>query len=148
MSAGKVWMRNPDTGGVTIPSAVRVRAATRIRRYAENHYGSKFTRLDVYFRGPFCYVDAFTEPEEPSQRLLKSLKETRQQYLKRLRNAPLHLCRLRYFGDEEGWALGFYTYSHERYELCAFPSGVFYGTPEEAFEIGAVYLQDRRPNSA
>jgi len=37
--------------------------------------------------------------------------------------------------------MAFYTYSNERYEPCAFENGSFYGTVEEAFEIGAVYLQ-------
>jgi hypothetical protein len=35
----------------------------------------------------------------------------------------------------------FYTYSNEKYELSVFPSGDFYGTPEEAFDTAAqVYL--------
>jgi hypothetical protein len=38
--------------------------------------------------------------------------------------------------------LGFFKYSDEKYELCMFESGEFYGTPEEAFEIAArVYLE-------
>ena len=67
-----------------------------------------------------------------------------------MRSMPMHLCRLRYFGDEEAWGLAFYTHSNERYELCVFPStGSFLGTVEEAFDVGAVYLQrqlnSRRP---
>jgi hypothetical protein len=58
-----------------------------------------------------------------------------------MRNSPIHLCRLRYFGDEESWSLGFYTYSNEKYELCMFKNGSFYGTPEQAFAISAMYLQ-------
>ena len=34
----------------------------------------------------------------------------------------------------------FYAYSSEKYEPCVFASGDRFGTPEEAFEIGAVYL--------
>ena len=42
----------------------------------------------------------------------------------------------------EGDPLGFFKYSDEKYELCMFESGEFYGTPEEAFEIVArVYLE-------
>jgi hypothetical protein len=142
MVARRGWVRDPDAGGVNIPPAVRTRTAERIQRYADKHYAGKFTRLDIRFRGPFCYIDAFTEPEEPSKDLLKITKETREQYLERMRNSPVHLCRLRYFGDEEkGWAVAFYTYSNDRYELCVFPSGGFYGTPEEGFEIGATYLK-------
>jgi hypothetical protein len=55
----------------------------------------------------------------------------------------LHLCRLRYFGDENGWSLAFYTYSNERYEPCTFGDGKFHGTPERAFDIGARYLRGR-----
>ena len=36
--------------------------------------------------------------------------------------------------------MAFFTYSHERYEPCFFPSGKQFGTPEEAFDVGAVYL--------
>ena len=49
--------------------------------------------------------------------------------------------RLRYFGDEEGWGFAFYAYSNERYELSIFPTGEFFGPPEEAFATAAgVYL--------
>jgi hypothetical protein len=61
--------------------------------------------------------------------------------LERMRNLPIHLIRLRYFGNEERWTLAFYTYSHERYEPCLFPSGDDHGTPEEAFDVGSVYLE-------
>jgi hypothetical protein len=54
---------------------------------------------------------------------------------------PWHLFRLRYFGNQDRWSLAFYTYSHERYEACAFPDGSFEGTPEDAFDVGAVYLE-------
>jgi hypothetical protein len=41
----------------------------------------------------------------------------------------------------EKWSFGFYTYSNEKYELSAFPTGDFWGTPEEAFQVAAsVYL--------
>ena len=49
---------------------------------------------------------------------------------------------IRYFGNEEKWSLAFYTYSHETYEPCDFNDGSDHGTPEAAFDIGAVYLTD------
>jgi hypothetical protein len=73
----------------------------------------------VWFKGSFCYIDA--QEADLSE--------------------PLHLCRLRYAGSPDRWALAFYTYSHEKYEPCVFMSGDFSGTPEEALEMGAVYLQ-------
>jgi hypothetical protein len=136
-----VWVRDPNAGGVKISPAVRTRVTERINRHAEAHYAGKYTRLDIRFKGTFCYIDAYTEPDEPGPGLLKITGETREEYLERVRATPTHLCRLRYFGREEEWGVAFYTYSNDRYELSVFPTGSFYGTVEDAFEIGATYLQ-------
>jgi hypothetical protein len=79
------------------------------------------------------------EPDEPDKELLAITKESREQYLDRLRATPLHLCRLRYFARDR-WSLAFYTYSDERYKPCVFHNGTFFGTPEEGLDVGAVYL--------
>ena len=139
----KIWMHNPHAGGTTIPSAVRQETERRVLAYAEKRYPGAFSRLDIRFHGALCYLDAYVEPEAPSRRLLHVLHETREQYLNRVRDVPLHLCRLRYFGGRKIWSMAFYTYSNERYEPCTFPNGTFYGTPEEAFEVGAAYLRAR-----
>jgi hypothetical protein len=136
------WVYDPHSGGVKIPPAVRERTEQRIQKYAEKHYAGRYVRLDIRFRGALCYMDAYTEPQEPSPDLLRVTGETREQFLERVRSFPLHLCRLRYFGNEESWSMAFYTYSHERYEPCMFDNGTFHGTPEEAFEIGAAYLRE------
>ena len=138
----RTWVYDPHSGGVNIPPTVRERTEQRIRNYAETHYAGKFTRLGIRFRGALCYIDAYTEPPEPSPDRLHATGETREQFLERLRNSPLHHCRLRYFRNEEARSMAFYTYSHERYEPCAFDNGTFHGTPEEGFETAAVYLQD------
>jgi hypothetical protein len=57
--------------------------------------------------------------------------------VERLRDTPIHLCRLRYRGDEEHWGFAFFAYSSEKYELSVFPSGQFFGKPEDAFEVSA-----------
>lgn len=93
---------------------MRVRA--RITAYAAKAFAGKYDRIGVRFRGALCYVDAYRE-ESPH---------------------PVHLVRLRYFGTDDRWSLAFYTYSHERYEPCVFADGTFHGTPEDAFDIGAV----------
>src|SRR5438034_6503606 len=139
----KVWIQTPHAGGTAIPSVVRQETERRIRAYAEKRYAGAFSRLGIRFHGALCYIDAYVEPEPPSRRLLGVLHETREQYLKRMRDVPLHPCRLRYFGGRKVWSMAFYTYSHERYEPCTFPNGTFYGTPEEALEVGAVYLRAR-----
>ena len=140
MSRG-TWVFDPDSGGVKVPDAVKRRTEARIRRYAEEYFAGRYTRLEIRFRGQFCYIDAYTEPEDTPGWPPADWPETREEYLERLRSTPTHLCRLRYFGDEEGWGFAFYKYSDDKYELAMFPSGDFYGTPEEAFETAAgVYL--------
>ncbi len=96
----------------------------------------------IPFRGQLCYIDAYTEPYVPHDFDASVFGESREEYIERLRNFPTHLCRLRYFGDEDCWSMAFYTYSHEKYEPCAFNNGGFHGTPEEAFETSAVYLEN------
>jgi len=137
------WVFNPNTGGKTIPDTVKRRTEERIRRYAAEHFAGRFIRLDIRFRGQFCYIDVYTEPEPPGPNWPPpNWYETREEMMDRLRQTPTHLCRLRYFGDEEGWGFAFYTYSGERYELAIFPSGEFFGPPEDAFEVSAnLYLQ-------
>jgi hypothetical protein len=139
--AKRRWVFSPDSGGVTIPEAVKRRTEKRIQDYAEAHHAGSYTRLEIRFRGQFCYIDAYTEPEPPSPDWPPAdWGVTREEYLERLRNTPTHLCRLRYFGDEERWGFAFYTYSNERYELSVFPDGDFLGRPEDAFEASAMYL--------
>ncbi|MDI6783658.1 MAG: hypothetical protein QME64_06120 [bacterium] len=140
----KVWMRDPLSGGVKIPKDVQERTGKRIEEYAAKNYAGRYTRLDIRFKGVFCYIDAYQEPDEPAKSLLKITGETREEYLRRLSETPTHLCRLRYFGDvDEKWSLAFYTYSNEKYEPCIFANGSFYGTPEEGFDIGAIYLHEK-----
>lgn len=137
------WVFSPDSGGVRIPDPVQRRTEARLRHYAEEQLAGRYTRLEIRFRGQFCYIDAYTEPDEPGPSWPPAdWPETRQEYLERLRRTPTHLCRLRYFGDEERWGFGFFAYSSEKYELSMFPSGEFFGPPEDAFEVSAqLYLR-------
>jgi hypothetical protein len=137
------WVFTPDSGGVRIPEPVHRRTEQRIRRYAEEHFAGRYTRLEIRFRGQFCYVDAYTEPDPLGPNWPDSdWPETREELQERLRNTPTHLCRLRFFGDEERWGYAFFAYSSERYELSVFPSGEFFGPPEDAFETATgAYLR-------
>lgn len=135
------WVLSPHTGGTPVPSRVQLETRRRIQAHAEDRYSGRFLRLDVRFRGCFCYVDAFCEPDLPSEAELRRLGMTRDEYVERGRERPIHLCRLRYFSGRDRWSVAFYTYSHERYEPSFFATGDVFGTPEEGFDIGAVYLQ-------
>ena len=142
MSSGKVWVFNPDSGGIKIPDSIKSDVDRRINSIAEEHFKGKYIRLDIHFRGQFCYVDAFQEPEVSDDWPPKDWHETQEVYIERLRNTPTHLCRLRYFGDDQ-WGFAFYTHSHEKYELSVYPNGEFLGKPEDAFLASAVYLYDK-----
>ena len=141
MSPRKVWMSSPHTGGSHIPPHVREETRQRVLAYAATHYAGRYSRIDVRFRGALCYIDAYVEPDPPSKAQLAARRETKQQYYEHLREIPIHICRIRWFAGRQHWSVAFYTYSHERYEATFFPDGSMFGTPEDAFDVGAVYLQ-------
>jgi len=139
--ARKVWVYDPQSGGINIPDRIKPRIQQRILDHANKNYSGRFNRIDVKFRGKFCYIDAYTEPFVQEDDYDPNLfGESREEHIARLRNTPTHLCRLRYFGDEDRWSMAFYTYSHETYEPCVFDTGSWEGTLEEAFDTSAVYL--------
>jgi hypothetical protein len=145
-SRGKVtsmpWVYSPHSGGKKIPKPVEERTRKRILQHAEKRYAGRYRTIEVRVRGQFCYIDAYTEPTLGEDFPPPGWDETREEALERMRNTPTHLCRLRYHGDENRWSLAFFTYSHEKYEPCVFHSGEHRGTPEEALDVGAVYLDD------
>jgi hypothetical protein len=134
-------MLSPHAGGSRIPPSLQEETRQRILKHAESHYAGRFTRLDIRFRGAFCYIDAYMEPEPPTKRLLDSLGETEAQYYARLRDTPTHLCRLRYFAGQDRWSIAFYTTVTNATSLPSFRAENGSGTPEEGFDLGAVYLQ-------
>lgn len=140
MTPRKLWMFSPHTGGSRIPPVVQEDTRRRIAAHAEAKYHGRFRRIDVRFRGALCYIDAYCEPDPPTVAILRSRGETKTQYYERGRSTPIHLCRLRYFAGHGHWSVAFYTYSHERYEPTVFADGELFGTPEAAFDLGAVYL--------
>ena len=128
---------------INIPGRIKPRILKRIIDHANKHYSGRFNRIDVRFRGKFCYIDAYTEPFVPEDDYDPVLfGESSEEHIARLRNTPTHLCRLRYFGDDNRWSMAFYTYSHETFEPCVFDTGSWKGTPEEAFDTSAVYLME------
>lgn len=135
-----MWVYDPQSGGRTIPHKERPKIRQRILDHAEQHYAGKYDRIDVWFRGKFCYIDAYVEPAVPKDFDAKVFGESREEHIERLRKTPIHLCRLRYFRDD-GWSMAFYAYSSEQYEPSVFSSGSWEGTPEEAFDASAMYLE-------
>jgi hypothetical protein len=140
-STTKMWVKDPHSGGVKIPDRIKEKIKDRIECYANKNYAGKFTRIDVRFRGYFCYIDAYQEPFVPEDFDPVLFNETREERIERLRNAPIKLCRLRYKGDENNWTLDFFSYSHDKYQPSVFTHGGFYGTPEQALQSGAMFLE-------
>lgn len=136
----KQWMFDPNSGGVKIPPTVQADVEKRIRAVAEQEFKGKYTRLEIRFKAQFCYIDAYTEPIVLDNWPPPEFPENREEFYERLRSTPTHLCRLRYFGGDK-WGFAFYTYSHEKYELSVYPTGDFFGKPEDAFRASAVYLE-------
>lgn len=113
-----VWVYDPHSGGTAIPPGVQEETRKRILAYAKKIALPERYTLEIRFRSQFCYIDAYEAGEAVS----------------------MHLCRLRYFSGRKEWSLAFYTYSGEKYEPCAFPSGETCGAPEEALEVVMVYF--------
>jgi len=137
----KMWVYDPHSGGKKIPDAMKDRIRQRILSHAAKNHAGKYNRIEVWFRGKFCYIDAHTEPfigPEYNPDLYEG--KSREERIKELREFPTHLCRLRYSGDENSWSMAFFTYSNMKYEPSCFDNGTWHGTPEEAFDTSAVYL--------
>jgi len=139
---GYGWVFDPHSGGSKVPPRLQEETRKRILAHAEKNYKGTYTRLDVRFRGPFCYIDAYTEPEAPEDWPPPGITESREAYIERLRNTPTHLVRLRYFAGHDKWSVAFFAYSSMKYEPAVYDNGSWLGTPEEGFDIGAVYLTE------
>lgn len=135
-------MFDPDSGGKKIQQTVKRDIEQRIHAFANEQFRGRYKRRDIRSRGQYCYNVAYTEPRISENWLPPNWLKTREEYLDRMRNTPVHLCRLRYFGDDQ-WGFAFYTYSNEKYKLSMYPNGQFIGAPEEAFLTSAmVYLNE------
>ncbi len=132
---------DPHSGGLPIPTSVKQTIVQRLQKHALLKYKGLYARIEVRFRGPLCYMDAYQEPRQPDDALLKITHESREEYFHRRRQTPVHLGRMRYFGNDK-WSYAFYSYGNDRYEPSVFQDGDWFGTPEAALDIGAIYLQD------
>ena len=138
MPGSKQRIYDSHADDMKIPECLKRDVETRIQRCAEEHYHGKYTRIDVRFRGQFCYIDAYTEPSVPDNWPPTGISETREEYIKRRRNIPWHLCRLRHLGNDR-WSPAFFLYSQLKYEPSFFSNGEAVGTPEDAFLLGAQF---------
>jgi len=119
-----------------ISDAIARRTEERLRVFAHERFSGRFRELGVWFRGPLCYLDLYQDPgPSPDGWSAEDSDETREQYRDRLAETPVHLCRLRYFGNPDRWSFALYNWTTADYEPASFPSGEAAGAPEDALEL-------------
>ena len=136
MANNMTWALSPESGGMPISKSRQPIIVHKIEEHAFKNFAGKYARLEIRFKGVFCYIDAFVEPSPPDSELLKITKETADEYMTRLRSTPRKLCRMRHY-DIDRWSFGFFSYSNEKYQLAVFKSGDFFGPIIEGFHTAA-----------
>ena len=53
---GYAWVYDPQRGGTKIPTREYANIRERIEAHARKLYPKHTARLDIFFRGQFCYV--------------------------------------------------------------------------------------------
>jgi hypothetical protein len=86
------WVLDPDSGGNKIPERLKAELKKKIEALAEKDFKGKYERMDIRFRGQFCYIGTLHEPQIPDDFPSSRLGTTREEYLDRLRNTPRPLC--------------------------------------------------------
>jgi hypothetical protein len=130
------YLYDAHRGGAMISEAIGRRTEERLREFAHARFPGRFRDIGVWFRGSFCYVDLYRDPgPDPDGWSLANSDETREQYRDRLAATPVHLLRLRYFGNPDRWSFALYDYASEDFEPATFPSGEAAGRPEDAVEF-------------
>jgi hypothetical protein len=130
------YLYDAHHGGAMISGAIARRTEDRVRHFAHEQFTGRFRDIGVWFRGQFCYVDLYRDPGAiPDGWSSEDSDETREQFRDRLAATPVHLCRLRYFGNPDRWSFALYNPASEEYEPGTFPSGEAAGLPEDALEF-------------
>ncbi len=129
------YLYDAHQGGVMISDAISRRIEDLVRRFTGDRFPGRFRDVGVWFRGQFCYVDVYRDPgPNPSGWSPEDSDETREQFRDRLSETPIHLLRLRYFGNPDRWSFAIFNDITEEYEPATFPSGEAAGRPEDALD--------------
>jgi hypothetical protein len=110
------WVYDVHSGGKKIPLSDYEKIRKQVQAYAASRSWKNDYKLQVRFKGQFCYVDALETDRTVSP-----------------------LGRLRHFNDGK-WSIAFYTYSNDRYEPCFMSNGSEEGTLEEGLAVCEAYL--------
>lgn len=101
------------------PESMQVNLRQRLNRHAKTRWPA-LAGIDVRYRAGFAYLDG----RLPDGEVLK-------------------LCRLRFTGVMHTWGFAIYLASSDTYEDNILPSGLPFGSPEEALDCACgLYLND------
>ncbi len=104
---------------VKFPESTKSSVHQRLAARARERW-PQITHLHVHHRAVFTYVEATTSDD-----------------------AELKLCRLRYVGSAHDWQVAIYRASHDDYQESIFPSGLPFGTCQDALDLACgLYLDD------
>jgi hypothetical protein len=100
------------------PDSTKTSLRQRLRRRAETRW-PQITDLQTRHHGAFTYVQAMVDGE------------------------VIPLCRLRYVGSAHDWQFAIYRASHDDYAESLFPTGLPFGSCEDALDTACgLYLDD------
>ena len=143
-SKSLAWVFDPHSGGSKPIASVKLATEQRLQQHFSALGYAQKARRGVRFRGALCCSDASREPEPALVQRWRSEPDLDvQASIERYSQCQTHLGRLRHFAKDR-WSCAFYTCSNERYEPTTFASfgDGWFGTPEQALEIGCMYLAD------
>jgi hypothetical protein len=105
------------------PESMQRHLSHRLNARAKERW-PQLTRVQVRFRAGFAYVAGELPDEEET----------------------LPLCRLRFTGVLHTWGFALYLASRDKYENNFLPTGLPFGSPEEALDCACgLYLGDPTP---
>lgn len=103
---------------VRFPESTKISVRQRLAARARERW-PQILELRVRHHGVFTYIEAATGA------------------------GTLPLCRLRYVGSAHDWQVAIYRASHDDYQESVFPSGLPFGTCQDALDLACgLYLAD------
>lgn len=103
---------------VTFPESTKTSLRQRLLRRARDRW-PQISDLQTHHRGVFTYIQAVVDGQ------------------------TLALCRLRYVGSAHDWQFAIYRASHDDYTESLFPTGIPFGTCEDALDTACrLYLNN------
>ena len=104
---------------VKFPESTKISLQQRLENRAHERW-PQIADLRIRHRGVFTYVQAVLTDD-----------------------TQLPLCRIRYVGSAHDWQFAIYRASHDDYEESLFPTGIPFGTCQDALDTACgLYLND------